>query len=79
MAETLIDRLALAIENARLYEQATLAAEREQAVNRITQDVQQAESVDDILQAALSELSSVLGASRGVVQISPRGDESSIE
>jgi GAF domain-containing protein len=72
MAETLIGRLALALENARLYEQATLAAEREHIVNKIAQDVQQAESVDDILQAALSELSNVLGASRGVVQINPK-------
>jgi GAF domain-containing protein len=76
MAETLIDRLALAVENARLYEQATLAAEREHIVNRIAQNVQEAESVDDILRAALSDLSTVLGASRGIVQISPRDDGS---
>ena len=76
MAETLIDRLALAVENARLYEQATLAAEREHIVNRIAQNVQEAESVDDILRAALADLSTVLGASRGIVQISPRDDGS---
>jgi GAF domain-containing protein len=74
MAETLIDRLALALENARLYEQATLAAEREHIVNRIAQNVQEAESVDVILQSALSELSNVLGASRGVVQINPKAE-----
>ncbi len=72
MAEALVQRLALALENARLYEQATLAATREQIVNQIAQDVQQAETIDEVLQAALVELSSVLGASRGVVQISPR-------
>ncbi len=72
MAETLVDRLALAIENARLYEQATDAAEREQIVNRVAQDVQEARSVEEVLQAALTELSEVLGASRGIVQISPR-------
>jgi len=77
MAETLIDRLALAVENARLYEQATLAAEREHIVNRIAQNVQEAESVDDILRAALSDLSTVLGASRGIVQITPRDDGAS--
>lgn len=74
MAETLIDRLALAVENARLYEQATLAAEREHVVNQIAQNVQEAESVDDILRSALSQLSTVLGASRGIVQISPRDE-----
>jgi GAF domain-containing protein len=72
LAVTLVDRLALALENARLYEQAKQASEREAIVNRISQDVQRAESVDQVLQAALAELSHALGASRGVVQISPR-------
>jgi GAF domain-containing protein len=75
MAETLVDRLALAVENARLYEQATQSTEREQIINKIAQDVQAAETIDDILQAALTELSSVLGASRGIVQISPKQPE----
>ncbi len=79
MAETLVERLALAVENARLYEQATLSAEREQLVNRLTQTVQQAGSIDDVLQTALTELSSVLGASRGVVQISPKVEQASGE
>lgn len=72
LVETLVDRLALAIENARLYEQATQAVEREQMVNRIAQDVQEATSVDEVLQAALAELGEALGASRGLVQISPK-------
>ncbi len=75
MVETLVDRLGLAVENARLYEQASLSAEREHVVNRIAQDVQEAESIDEVLQSALAELSTVLGASRGVVQISPKGEE----
>ncbi len=72
MAETLVQRLGLAIENARLYEQATQAATREQIVNQISQEVQGASTIDDVLQSALKELSTVLGASRGVVQINPR-------
>jgi GAF domain-containing protein len=75
MAETLVDRLALAVENARLYEQATQSTEREQIINKIAQDVQAAETIDEILQAALTELGSVLGASRGIVQISPRQEQ----
>jgi len=75
MAETLVDRLALAVENARLYEQATQATEREQVINKIAQDVQAAETIDQILQAALTELGSVLGASRGIVQISPKSEQ----
>lgn len=79
MVETLVDRLGLAVENARLYEQASLAAEREHVVNRIAQDVQEAESIDEVLQSALAELSTVLGASRGVVQISPKGEKAASE
>ncbi len=73
MAEALVERLALAIENARLFEQASSAAEREQLASRIAEDVQSARSVDEVLRSALSELGEVLGASRGVVQISPPG------
>jgi hypothetical protein len=53
-------------------EQADTLAQREQMVNEITQNVQRAESVDDVLQSALVELGRVLGASRGVVQLRPR-------
>ncbi len=76
LAEMLVDRLSLAVENARLYEQATQATEREQIVNRIAQNVQEAETVDQVLQSALAELSEVLGASRGIVQITPKGEPS---
>ncbi|MGF1507210.1 MAG: GAF domain-containing protein [Anaerolineae bacterium] len=74
MAETLVDRMALALENARLYEQSTLAVEREQFVNTLSQQVQGAESIDDVLRTALVELGDLLGAARGVVQISPRDE-----
>lgn len=72
LAETLVERLALALENARLFEEAAMATGREAAINVIAQDVQSAESVDEVLQAALVRLSEVLGAARGVVQISPK-------
>ncbi|MCC6905795.1 MAG: GAF domain-containing protein [Anaerolineae bacterium] len=72
MAEVLVERLVIAIENARLYEQATQSIQREQFVNQVSQQVQSAQTIDEVLQAALTELSAMLGASRGVVQISPR-------
>lgn len=71
LAVTLVERLALALENARLYEQAAQAVEREQIVNQIAQDVQQARSIDEVLQAALKELSGVLDADYSAVQIGP--------
>jgi GAF domain-containing protein len=66
------ERTALAVENMRLFEQAQRTASRERLVNDITRNVQRAESVDDVLQAALLELGRALGASRGVVQLSSR-------
>lgn len=72
MAELLVDRLVVAVENARLYEQSTQAAQRERFVNQVAKEVQEAQSIEEVLRAALSELSNALGASRGVVQIAPR-------
>jgi GAF domain-containing protein len=78
LVEALAERLSLALDNARLLEQADTLARREQLVNEITQSVQQAESVDDLLQSALAELGRVLGASRGVVQLSPKKSARSV-
>lgn len=71
LAQTLVDQLAVAIENARLYESARQATEREHVINRIGQDIQSAQSVDEVLRAALAELGGVLGASHGMVQLVP--------
>ncbi len=70
MLEELVERLSLAVENARLFERSTRAIEREQFVNQLSQRVQGAKSVDDVLQSALTELSDLLGASKGLVKIS---------
>jgi GAF domain-containing protein len=75
LAQALADRLAMALDNARLFEQAYMTAHREQLLSEITQSVQMSESVEDLLQAALAELGKALGASRGVVQISPKREE----
>lgn len=74
LAQTLVERLAVAIENARLYESARQSTEREQIINRIGQDIQSAQSVDEVLRAALAELGGVLGASHGVVQLVPKSE-----
>lgn len=78
LAQQLVDRLAQAVENARLYEQARLATAREQIVNQIGQEIQAAHSIDEVLQAALAELGEALGVSHGVVQISPQTGEPSV-
>jgi GAF domain-containing protein len=74
MAEAMVERLGLAVENARLLELATESAEREQIINRIAQGMQSADTIEGVLQGALSELGDLLGASRGIVQISPKVD-----
>ena len=65
--ESLLRRAALR----RLLELATESAEREQIINRIAQGMQSADTIEGVLQGALSELGDLLGASRGIVQISP--------
>lgn len=72
LLQSIAERIALAAENVRLYIQARRVAERERILNQIAQEVQEAGSVDQVLQAALAELSRALGASRGMVQIGPR-------
>jgi GAF domain-containing protein len=79
LAQALVDRLAIALDNARLFEQAYTTAHREQLLSEITQSVQMSESVEDLLQAALAELGHALGASRGVVQISPKREKEAEE
>jgi GAF domain-containing protein len=74
MAEAMVERLGLAVENARLLELATESAEREQIINRIAQEMQSADTIEGVLQGALTELGDLLGASRGIVQISPKVD-----
>jgi GAF domain-containing protein len=60
---------AIAIENARLFEQAQAHAERERLVRTITDRVRQSTDREAIMRTTLQELGQMLGASRSIVRL----------
>ena len=80
----LADQVAIAVQNVRLFEQTYLRAEREKSVVNITSRIRETRDVDGMLQTALSELQSVLGALRGRIRLtngskSQRNDSNAVE
>jgi GAF domain-containing protein/HAMP domain-containing protein len=67
--ETLADQIAVAVENARLFQEAIQRAEREQNVVQITSKLRASQDIDSILQTAVSELRMALGASRATIRL----------
>jgi len=67
--ETLADQIAVAVENARLYQTAVARAEREQNVVQITGKIRASRDIDAILQTAVSELRQALGAGRASIRL----------
>ncbi|MGQ9889267.1 MAG: GAF domain-containing protein [Aggregatilineales bacterium] len=71
--EAVAQRLAFSLENARLFEEANLAATQEQRINAIATQYQSVSSVDDLLRVTLTELSEMLGARRGAIRLGSVG------
>jgi GAF domain-containing protein len=69
LVNTATDRLAIALENARLLETIQERAEREHTVAEISSKVRSAQNVESILQTAVMELSKTLGVSEVSVQL----------
>ncbi len=74
MIESVSERLALALENARLFDETNRRAERERIVSEITGKIRSVNDPQTMIQTALEELRSVLGASRVQVIPSAPGD-----
>lgn len=70
MIESVSERLGLALENARLFEETNRRAERERVVSEITGKIRSVNDPQVMIQTALEELRNVLGASR--VQVIPQ-------
>lgn len=62
LVNSVADRLALAMENARLFEQTARRADRERAVAEITAKIRSTNDPEVMLQIAVEELKQVLGA-----------------
>jgi GAF domain-containing protein len=71
--QTMADQLAVAIQNARLFDQTARQARRERLVVDITSKIRAAGDVDTMLRTAVSELRQALGVSHGAVRLSLPG------
>ena len=69
LVQSISERAALALENARLFEDATRRAEQEETISRVTTQIGASTDFDRIMQTTIQELSLALGASRSFIQI----------
>lgn len=69
MVQAVAQRLAISLDNARLFEEAQAATAQEQRINQIVTRYQSANSVDDLLRITLTELSETLGAQHGAIRL----------
>jgi PAS domain S-box-containing protein len=67
---TIADQLAVAVQNARLFDQTSRQAQRERLVGEITGKIRAANDIDSMLRVAVSELRTALGVSHGAVRLS---------
>lgn len=69
MVEAVAQRLAISLESTRLFEEAQATTLQEQRINTIVGRYQSANTVDELLQITLSELSESLGAEFGTIRL----------
>ncbi|HSL42765.1 MAG TPA: GAF domain-containing protein [Anaerolineales bacterium] len=69
IVELATERLAAAMESARLYEEARLRADREQAISRVTTAISASTEYEQILQTTVREIGSILGDTEVAIQI----------
>lgn len=74
LLQSISDQVAIALENARLFEQLQRQANHEALLNRVTQKIQLASSVDQVLQITAQELSKALRADFTSVQLGKKLD-----
>ena len=67
--ELAIERLALSLESARLYEEARLRADREQRIAQVTSNISSASEFDAILRTTVEEVGRILGDAEVSIQI----------
>jgi GAF domain-containing protein len=69
LIETISDRLAVALENARLLEEIQNKADREHQVGEISSKIRSSPNVEQILRTAVAEIGQSLGASEVSIQL----------
>ena len=68
---SIANQVAVAMQNARSFEQSRSRAEFETLINAIGQKIQRAPTVEDVLQTAIREVGLVLGAERVAASLQP--------
>jgi GAF domain-containing protein/HAMP domain-containing protein len=74
LVEAISERLSLALENARLFEETSTRATRERLVSDITTRIRSTNDPQEMIQTAVEELQRVLGATR--IEIVPKNNTS---
>jgi GAF domain-containing protein/HAMP domain-containing protein len=69
IVEAAAERLASAMESARLYEEARLRADREQSISRVTSAISASAGYEQILQTTVREIGSILNDTEVAIQI----------
>lgn len=69
IVQAVSEQLAVRLDNARLFEELRTATIREQTLNEMVARYQSTDSVDDLLQVTLTELSRVLGVEAAMIRI----------
>jgi GAF domain-containing protein len=75
LVQSISDRAAFALENARLLEDATRRAEQEETIARVTTKIGASTDFDRILQTTIQEIGQALGVSRSFIQIGTANSE----
>jgi len=75
LLQSIANQVAIAFQNARLYAQSQQQAERSAFINQISQKIQNANTIERVLQVAAQELNQILGSQRTTVQISVRPEQ----
>jgi GAF domain-containing protein len=60
LVQSVAERVAVSAENARLFDQTTIRAERESAVSEITSKIRSTNNPDEMIQIAINELKQIL-------------------
>lgn len=74
MVQSIADRAAFALENARLFEETIRRAEQEETIARVTTQIGASTDFDRILQTTIQELGLALGVSRSFIQLGASGE-----
>jgi len=69
IVESAAERLAAAMESARLYEEARLRADREQSISRVTSAISASTEYEQILQTTVREIGNILSDTEVAIQI----------